>query len=262
MNDTTDARLVMLYHDILSAMLDAPESFVDTLTRQIAAIIPCHGIVMVVVPDAHEMPEGARAENVAHVMFDLKDRPSSTDVTMRSLDVERGHIALDDLVAGAEHDLAAAMDARMPGHGGLFIHWIRHEKEPHVAAAIFRVYQPKERYGMYTSSELRLLDEIRPHLLMCVRVYQELTRARRATFDFFAERCSALAVSSGLTTTEERVLRKMVEGAANKMISNELGISLATVKTHISHILQKTGCRNRTDLIGRHFSSKHAAVGA
>jgi DNA-binding NarL/FixJ family response regulator len=56
--------------------------------------------------------------------------------------------------------------------------------------------------------------------------------------------CSALP--EPLTERETGVLRLMAEGLSNREISEVLGISDATVKTHVSTILSKLGVRDRT----------------
>lgn len=258
LDNSTAQQLVVLYNDALSTLLDTPELFVMTLISKVSEIIPCHGIVVVVEPDPH-LPAEARAQPVAHIRLDAKKKGAPAEIELRTVEPAGGDL-LEGLIAQANKDIVAAVEGQYPGNTAHHIHWIRSKRPPKVAAAIFRVDRPNDIHGGYTTEELALLDAIEPHLLNCVRLYQEQTRTRRATFDFFAERCSALAASCSLTSTEERILRKMVEGVANKEISEELGISLATVKTHISHILQKTGCRNRTDLIGKYFSSKHAVA--
>lgn len=55
-------------------------------------------------------------------------------------------------------------------------------------------------------------------------------------------------LSNELTPAEIDVLRKMTTGASNQEIADILGISIGTVKTHISRMLSKTGCPNRTAL--------------
>lgn len=57
-----------------------------------------------------------------------------------------------------------------------------------------------------------------------------------------------LAKSSEFTGRELEVLRAMTVGATNQEIANELGISEGTVKVHIKHMIEKTGCSNRTQL--------------
>ncbi len=52
-----------------------------------------------------------------------------------------------------------------------------------------------------------------------------------------------------LSTREKEVMEKVINGKKNKEIAEELFISLATVKTHISKIYKKTGVQNRKQLI-------------
>ncbi|WP_130836302.1 response regulator transcription factor [Lachnoclostridium sp. Marseille-P6806] len=56
------------------------------------------------------------------------------------------------------------------------------------------------------------------------------------------------ARSSELTEREIEVLREMTTGASNGEIAEKLCVDISTVKSHISHMLQKTGLRNRTEL--------------
>ncbi|PWN02080.1 DNA-binding response regulator [Nocardioides silvaticus] len=48
-----------------------------------------------------------------------------------------------------------------------------------------------------------------------------------------------------LTARELEILRLVGEGCSNAAIASELFLSLHTVKTHVSRILQKTECENR-----------------
>lgn len=54
--------------------------------------------------------------------------------------------------------------------------------------------------------------------------------------------------STDLTPREIQVLRLLTTGVGNDEISDNLGISLNTVKTHIQHLLDKTGFASRTQL--------------
>lgn len=56
------------------------------------------------------------------------------------------------------------------------------------------------------------------------------------------------ADSCEFTAAELMVLREMTTGASNVEIADKLCISVNTVKQHITHMLQKTGYRNRTEL--------------
>jgi DNA-binding NarL/FixJ family response regulator len=52
-----------------------------------------------------------------------------------------------------------------------------------------------------------------------------------------------------LTATELRVLQSLVEGGSVRKIAQSLGISDATVKTHLQNLFKKTGMRRQIDLV-------------
>ena len=56
------------------------------------------------------------------------------------------------------------------------------------------------------------------------------------------------ANSTEFTDREIEVLRVMTKGVSNMEIANELGITENTVKQHIRHMMEKTGCKSRTEL--------------
>ncbi len=57
-----------------------------------------------------------------------------------------------------------------------------------------------------------------------------------------------LSKSTELTPREIQVLRLLTTGAGNEEIASKLNISPNTVKTHIQHLLDKTGFTSRTQL--------------
>ena len=60
-----------------------------------------------------------------------------------------------------------------------------------------------------------------------------------------------LASSYEFTERKLEVLREMTGGDTNQEIADRLHLSVATVKTHILNMLEKTGFRNRTELAVR-----------
>ena len=56
-------------------------------------------------------------------------------------------------------------------------------------------------------------------------------------------------VDDGLTARETEVLVEIAEGHSNAQIAARLFVSEATVKTHVNHLLAKTGCRDRAALV-------------
>jgi DNA-binding NarL/FixJ family response regulator len=65
-----------------------------------------------------------------------------------------------------------------------------------------------------------------------------------------AESGAPTPVDHGLTAREEEVLVETAAGHSNAEIAARLYVSEATVKTHINHLLAKTGCRDRAALVG------------
>ncbi|MBQ6024376.1 MAG: response regulator transcription factor [Lachnospiraceae bacterium] len=57
-----------------------------------------------------------------------------------------------------------------------------------------------------------------------------------------------LADSSEFTDRELEVLRILTTGCPDQEIADRLGISFSTVRTHINHMLDKTGFETRTEL--------------
>lgn len=49
-----------------------------------------------------------------------------------------------------------------------------------------------------------------------------------------------------LTSREREVLHLLVEGASNRVIADRLSVSIETVKSHMRHIMQKLGVKDRT----------------
>jgi len=52
-----------------------------------------------------------------------------------------------------------------------------------------------------------------------------------------------------ITPAEQRVLALLRQGASNRHIAAQLVVSPRTVESHVSHLLDKTGCRSRTQLL-------------
>jgi len=52
-----------------------------------------------------------------------------------------------------------------------------------------------------------------------------------------------------VTGAERKVLLWLQRGLSNRAIASELVLSPRTVESHIAHLLGKTGCHNRTQLL-------------
>jgi DNA-binding NarL/FixJ family response regulator len=72
------------------------------------------------------------------------------------------------------------------------------------------------------------------------RVIAQFTRRRPAT---------PPAELADLTAREHGVLRLIARGLSNAEIASEIYVSEATVKTHVTHVLQKLGLRDRVQAV-------------
>jgi len=62
---------------------------------------------------------------------------------------------------------------------------------------------------------------------------------------------------SSLTSRENQVLKKIASGACNKEIATDLGISIHTVKSHVTKIFKKIKVKNR--LRAAQFAARHCS---
>jgi DNA-binding CsgD family transcriptional regulator len=60
-----------------------------------------------------------------------------------------------------------------------------------------------------------------------------------------------LLAEFSISGRETEVLRLLAHGQTYREIADSLCISLATVKTHVSHLYQKTATRNKVELLRR-----------
>ncbi|MGN6377408.1 MAG: response regulator [Gaiellales bacterium] len=90
----------------------------------------------------------------------------------------------------------------------------------------------------------------------------------RAVIEEFARQPQAApqagppAAVAELTPREQEVLALMVRGHSNPEICEQLVISEATAKTHVAHILQKLGLRDRVQAVIYAYESGLVAPGA
>ena len=76
----------------------------------------------------------------------------------------------------------------------------------------------------------------------------------------FAGALKQLAVESGLTLQERKVVIHQLLGGSYKEVADLLNISVATLKKHISNIHAKTGTRSQGELFAKYFTPRLTPV--
>ncbi|GGK60242.1 helix-turn-helix transcriptional regulator [Amphritea balenae] len=100
----------------------------------------------------------------------------------------------------------------------------------------------KEELGDFSTTELTLLNNLQPFLEYSLQsVYlPQRGQERQSVSDKY-----------GLTEREIDVVELLLSGVTNKEIAIELSLGLATVKTHLHHIFQKTEVQSRSELVAK-----------
>ncbi len=83
-------------------------------------------------------------------------------------------------------------------------------------------------------------------------IAEAILRVHRGERQLSPAAASALAARMGeepLTDREREVLEAVATGLPNKEIASKLGISEATVKAHVTHLLEKLGATDRTQAV-------------
>lgn len=162
---------------------------------------------------------------------------------------------LNPILFAASDDRVVCIDERMSERELLqseyYLQFMQPNNHRHVADMFFRrdgdivavlsMLRTAEQ-GPYSDGELAHLRKLQPFLeytLNSVYLPRRIEQRRSAQERF------------SLTDREVDVLELIVAGANNKEIARELGLSLATVKTHIQHIFQKADVSSRTSLSAR-----------
>lgn len=140
-------------------------------------------------------------------------------------------------------------DLRMPGTGGAdATRQIRRAAHPPRVLILTTYDSPADvMQAVEAGASGYLLKAAQPReILAAVRA---VACGERAMSPAVAQRLSQLQDSEQLTAREVQVLRLMRAGGTNASIGAELGIGAATVKTHVQHIFDKLGVRDRTSAV-------------
>jgi two-component system NarL family response regulator len=150
----------------------------------------------------------------------------------------------------AQHPDVALLDLRMPVMDGVEALIAIRGKAPAARLAIVSTFQNEQdiyRAVQAGAQGYVLKDTPTEDLVQCIR-----TVGNGGTWipPVVAAKLAKRLATQQLTARELEVLRKVARGRSNKEIGTTLCISEATVKVHVTHILEKLKVAGRTEAIG------------
>jgi DNA-binding CsgD family transcriptional regulator len=137
-------------------------------------------------------------------------------------------------------------------------HYMRVESKTHPRVVIGFFRDQDVRSGnAFTRIEKKILDQLTPHVIPLFRAVLNQVYLSRSFqyFSAFAQLGSKLANDYNLSDSEVKLVPDILFGYSSEEIAERQFVSLATVKTHIGHILKKTGTKSRLEFIGKFFTS-------
>lgn len=158
------------------------------------------------------------------------------------------------------------MDIDMP-----YINGIEAVKEirasfPHIPVMMLTVFDDEDRvfnsiragavgYMLKNTNPVKLLDAICEVHLGGAPMTPSIARK---VMELFQHQKTPITTSENynLSEREKDVLRLLVDGKAYKMISDQLGISYETVRTHMKHIYEKLHVASMTEAVAKAIQQK------
>jgi DNA-binding NarL/FixJ family response regulator len=148
-------------------------------------------------------------------------------------------------------------DINLPGKSGIELTWILKNKHPDVQIIMFTVYEDDDKIfdAIRSGADGYLLKgssliDLRKALLDVRNGGSAMSPAiARRVIDFF--RPKATVYTSGiesLTDQEKQIVRLILEGKNNRLIADNMCISVDTIKYHIKKIYRKLQINSREDL--------------
>ena len=167
-------------------------------------------------------------------------------------------------VGRKDYDLIL-LDIAMPGRDGLEILKDLKLQKPKLPVLILSMF-PEEQYALRAlksgASGYLTKDSIPDELIKAI---QKIVRGGKYISSSFSEKMlfsfdsdAEKPLHETLSDREYQVMRMIASGKTLKEIADELALSVKTVSTYRSRILDKTGMKNNVELT--HYAVKHRLV--
>lgn len=111
------------------------------------------------------------------------------------------------------------------------------------------------RHSNFDDNDLRVLEIIKPHFCNVMKNILRIARRADPQVSASIERLESdgytvekLRSIYGLTSREAQITLEIAHGKTDQEIAEALSISFSTIRTHINHVYDKLGVRNRASL--------------
>lgn len=198
----------------------------------------------IIVVDDHPLFRGALTQALASVIADAR------------VDQAASLAELEELIAQRADTDLVLLDLTMPGVQGLSGLLLLRSQHPNIPVVVVSALDDPEtirrcmEFGAsgYVPKSLSV-DEIRIAVETVLRGGIWTPPDVALERDGGTENADAVARLSTLTPQQVRVLMMLGQGLLNKQIAFQLGVSEATIKAHVSAILQKLDVDSRTQAV-------------
>lgn len=179
-------------------------------------------------------------------------------------------VAADEAINGQEvlekirkndYDIVM-LDISMPGRNGLdILKQVKNEK-PEMSVLILSMH-PEEQYAVRAlkagASGYLTKDSAPDELILAIRKISQgrkyITSSLAERLAFYLEVDSEKPLHEALSDREYEVMRMIASGKTVREIAEELFLSIKTISTYRSRILEKMGMKNNTELV--HYALKN-----
>jgi len=148
-----------------------------------------------------------------------------------------------------QHPEVTLMDLRLPGMSGLEALRVIRREDPAARCVVLTTYEGDEdiHQAIEAGAAGYLIKAMSNETL--VDALRKVHAGSRFLPAPVAESLAARTPNSDLSPREREVLSLLVHGQSNRDIANSLGITEATVKCHVSVILERLGVSDRTQAV-------------
>lgn len=164
-------------------------------------------------------------------------------------DFASGKLLLDYLEENEQPDIIL-LDLVMPGMNGIEITGILKKKYPNVKVLVLTSFLDEEHVisAIDKGADGYEIKDVEPEAL--IQTIRDVLKGERKIHpkvqSVISESEQKPHRSNKLSKRELEVLKEMVKGKTNKEIAETLFVSEKTIKTHVSHILNKLKVSDRT----------------